>query len=166
MIEVLFTCNTFYISSVLSSMIILNLYNTVITQIYKIFPHSKTMLVCSFCYSQSSKESHCYINHYRWWVLLVLKFHINRILHFVLLCVWLLLNIASWYSFLLFSISAFFLFLSTIICKEIQPVHSKGDQSWVFIGRTDAKAEIPILWPPHAKSWFIGKDSDVRRDWG
>ena len=166
MIEVLFTCNTFYISSVLSSMIILNLYSTVITQIYKIFPHSKTMLVCSFCYSQSSKESYCYINHYRWWVLLVLKFHINRILHFVLLCVWLLLNIASWYSFLLFSISAFFLFLSTIICKEIQPVHSKGDQSWVFIGRTDAKAEIPILWPPHAKSWFIGKDSDVRRDWG
>ena len=43
-------------------------------------------------------------------------------------------------------------------CKEIQPVHSKGDQSWVFIGRTDAKAETPILWPPHAKSWLIGKD--------
>ena len=165
MIEVWFTCNTFYISSVLSSMIILNLYNTVITQIYKTFPHSKTMLVCSFCHSQSSKESHCYINHYRWWVLLVLKFHINRILHFVLLCVWLLLSIVSWYSFLLFSISAFFLFLSTIICKEIQPVHSKGDQYWVFIGRADAKAETPILWPPHAKSWFIGKDSDARRDW-
>ena len=50
--------------------------------------------------------------------------------------------------------------------KEIQPVHSKGDQSWVFIGRTDAKAETPILWPPHAKSWLIGKDSDVGRDWG
>ena len=42
--------------------------------------------------------------------------------------------------------------------KEIQPVHSKGDQSWVFIGRTDAKAETPILWPPYAKSWLIGKD--------
>ena len=42
-------------------------------------------------------------------------------------------------------------------CKEIQPVHSKGDQSWVFFGRTDAKAETPILWPPHAKSWLIGK---------
>ena len=43
-------------------------------------------------------------------------------------------------------------------CKEIQPVHSKGDQSWVFIGRTDAKAETPILWPPHVKSWLTGKD--------
>ena len=43
-------------------------------------------------------------------------------------------------------------------CKEIQPVHSKGDQSWVFFGRTDAKAETPVLWPPHAKGWLIGKD--------
>ena len=51
-------------------------------------------------------------------------------------------------------------------CKEIQPVHSKGDQSWVFIGRNDAKAETPILWPLHAKSWLIGKDSDAGRDWG
>ena len=53
-----------------------------------------------------------------------------------------------------------------IICKEIQPVHSKGDQPWVFFGRNDAKAETPILWPPHAKSWLIGKDSDAGRDWG
>ena len=51
-------------------------------------------------------------------------------------------------------------------CKEIQPVHSKGDQSWLFIGKTDAKAETPILWPPHAKSWLIGRDSDAGRDWG
>ena len=51
-------------------------------------------------------------------------------------------------------------------CKEIQPGHSKGYQSWVFFGRTDAKAETPILWPPHAKSWLIGKDSDAGRDWG
>ena len=50
--------------------------------------------------------------------------------------------------------------------KEIQPVHPKGDQSWVFIGRTDAEAEIPILWPPHAKNWLIGKDPDAGRDWG
>ena len=50
--------------------------------------------------------------------------------------------------------------------EEIQPVHSKGDGSWVFFGRTDAKAETPILWPPHAKSWLIGKDSDAGRDWG
>ena len=50
-------------------------------------------------------------------------------------------------------------------CKEIQPVHPK-DQSWVFIGRTDAKAETPILWSPHVKSWLIGKDPDAGRDWG
>ena len=55
---------------------------------------------------------------------------------------------------------------SPLDCKEIQPVHSKGDQSWVFIGRTDAKAKTPILWPPHAKSWLMGKDSDAGRDWG
>ena len=50
--------------------------------------------------------------------------------------------------------------------KEIQPVHPKGDQSWVFIGRTDVEAEIPILWPPDSKSWFIEKDSDTGKDWG
>ena len=55
---------------------------------------------------------------------------------------------------------------SPLDCKEIQPVHPKGDQSWVFIGRTDAKAETPILWPPHVKSWLIGKDPDAGRDWG
>ena len=55
---------------------------------------------------------------------------------------------------------------SPLDCKEIQPVHTKGNQFWVFIGRNDAEAETPILWPPHAKSWLIGKDSDARRDWG
>ena len=50
--------------------------------------------------------------------------------------------------------------------KEMQPVHSKGDQSWVFFGRNDAKSETPVLWPHHVKSWLIGKDSDVGRDWG
>ena len=55
---------------------------------------------------------------------------------------------------------------SPLDCKEIQPVHPKGDQSWVFIGRTDAEAETPILWQPHAKSWLIGKDPDAGRDWG
>ena len=55
---------------------------------------------------------------------------------------------------------------SPLDCKEIQPVHSKGDQSWVFIGRTDAKAETPVLWRPHAKSWLIRNDSDAGRDWG
>ena len=51
-------------------------------------------------------------------------------------------------------------------CKEIQPVHSEGDQPWDFFGRNDAKAETPVLWPPHVKSWLIGKDSDAGRDWG
>ena len=55
---------------------------------------------------------------------------------------------------------------SPLDCKEIQPVHSKGDRSWVFVGRTDAKAETPILWPPHAGCWLIGKDSVDGRDWG
>ena len=55
---------------------------------------------------------------------------------------------------------------SPLDCKEIQPVHPKGDQSWVFIGRNDAEAETPVLWPPHAKSWLIGKDSDAGRNWG
>ena len=55
---------------------------------------------------------------------------------------------------------------SPLDCKEIQLVHPKGDQSWVFTGRTDVKAETPILWPPHAKSWLIGKDPDAGRDWG
>ena len=50
--------------------------------------------------------------------------------------------------------------------KEIQPVHSEGDQRWDFFGRNDAKAETPVLWPPHAKSWLIGEDSDAGRDWG
>ena len=54
---------------------------------------------------------------------------------------------------------------SPLDCKEIQPVHPKGHQSWVFTGRTDAKAEILVLWPPHAKNWLIGKDSDAGRDW-
>ena len=55
---------------------------------------------------------------------------------------------------------------SPLACKEIQPAHPKGDQPWVIFGRNDAKAETPILRPPHAKSWLIGKDSDAGRDWG
>ena len=51
-------------------------------------------------------------------------------------------------------------------CKEIQPVHFEGDQPWDFFGMNDAKAETPVRWPPHAKSWLIGKDSDAGRDWG
>ena len=55
---------------------------------------------------------------------------------------------------------------SPLDCKEIQPVHSEGDQPWDFFGENDAEAETPVLWPPHAKSWLIGKDSDAGRDLG
>ena len=55
---------------------------------------------------------------------------------------------------------------SPLDCKEIQPVHPKGYQPWDFFGRNDAKAETPVLWPPHVKSWLIGKHSDAGRDWG
>ena len=55
---------------------------------------------------------------------------------------------------------------SPLDCKQIQLVHPKGDQSWVFIGRTDVEAETPTLWPPDAKSWLIGKDPDAGNDWG
>ena len=55
---------------------------------------------------------------------------------------------------------------SPLDCKEVQPVHPKGDQSWVFIGRTDAKAQTPILWPPDEKNWLSGKHPDAGRDWG
>ena len=54
---------------------------------------------------------------------------------------------------------------SPLDCKEIQPVHPEGDESWVFIGRTDAEAEIPILWPPYVKNWLIWKDPDAGKDW-
>ena len=55
---------------------------------------------------------------------------------------------------------------SPLDCKEIQLVHSEGDQHWDFFGRNDAKAETPVLWPPDAKSGLIGKDPDAGRDWG
>ena len=55
---------------------------------------------------------------------------------------------------------------SPLDCKEIKPVHSEGDQSWVFIGRTDIEAETPILWPPDVKSWIILKHPDAEKDWG
>ena len=54
----------------------------------------------------------------------------------------------------------------TLESQEIQPVHPKGDQSWVFIGRTDVEAETPILWPPDVKSWLIWRDPDAGKDWG
>ena len=86
-------------------------------------------------------------------------------------------NIAEVICHLLICLCLFFVCFWTVVlektlespldCKEIQPqpVHSKGDQPWVFFGKNDAEAEIPVLWPPHAKSWLIGKDSDDGRDW-
>ena len=56
-------------------------------------------------------------------------------------------------------------FVSPLDCKEIQPVHPKGDQSWVFIGRTDTEAETPIFWPPDVKNWLLEKDPDAGNDW-
>ena len=56
-------------------------------------------------------------------------------------------------------------FESPLDCKESQPVHPKGNQTWVFIGRTDVEAETPILWPPDAKNWLIWKDPGARKDW-
>ena len=55
---------------------------------------------------------------------------------------------------------------SPLDCREIQPVHPKGNQSWIFFGRTDAEAETPVLWSPDVTSWLIGKDPDSRKDWG
>ena len=54
---------------------------------------------------------------------------------------------------------------SPLDCKEIQPVHPKGNQSWIFIGRIDVEAETPILWPPDVKNWLLGKDPDAEKDW-
>ena len=54
---------------------------------------------------------------------------------------------------------------SPLDCKEIQPVHPKGNQSWIFIGRTDVEAETPVLWPPDVNNWLIGKDPDAGKDW-
>ena len=54
---------------------------------------------------------------------------------------------------------------SPLDCKESQPVHPKGDQSWIFIGKTDAEVETPILWPPDVKNWLTGKDLDAGKDW-
>ena len=55
---------------------------------------------------------------------------------------------------------------SPLDCKEIQPVHPKGDQSWVFVNRSDVEAETPVLWPPDENSWLIWKDPDAGKDWG
>ena len=72
---------------------------------------------------------------------------------------WVLKNWCSWTVVLKKTLD------SPLDCKEIQPVRPKGDQSWVFIGRTDAKAETPVLWPPDVKNWLIWKDPDAEKDW-
>ena len=72
---------------------------------------------------------------------------------------WALKNLCFWTAVLEKTLE------SPLDCKEIQPVHPKGDQFWMFIGRTDVEAEILILWPPDAKNWLIGKDPDAGKDW-
>ena len=88
---------------------------------------------------------------------------------------WALKNWCFWTVVLVLALAAHILKLncgvgedseSPLDCKETQPVHPKGDQSWVFIGRTDVEAETPILWPPDVKSWLIRKDPDAEKDWG
>ena len=73
------------------------------------------------------------------------------------------------FFFLLLNFNFYFILLyntvSLLDCKEIQPVHHKGNQSWIFTGRTDAEAEAPILWPPDVKNWLIWKDPDAGTDW-
>ena len=78
---------------------------------------------------------------------------------------WVPKNWCIWTVMLDFSTSQIFTLESPLDCKEIQPVHPKGNQSWIFIGRTDAKVETPILWPPDAKNWLTGKDPDAGKDW-
>ena len=72
---------------------------------------------------------------------------------------WVLKNWCSWPAMLENTLE------SPLDCKKIQPVHPKGNQSWIFIGRTDAEAETPLLWPPDAKNWLTGKDPDAGKDW-
>ena len=76
-----------------------------------------------------------------------------------------LTQIYNWNIFLQINCLYLIVKCSPLDCKEIQPVHPKGDQSWVFIGRTDVEAETPILWPPDAKNWLIWKDPDAGKDW-
>ena len=79
---------------------------------------------------------------------------------FLCWCIWTIQHLS------LGKVPFFFFFFFNLSLRIIQTVHPKGDQSWVFFGRTDAKAETPVLWPPDAKSWFIGKDPDAGKDWG
>ena len=72
---------------------------------------------------------------------------------------------AEWWRIDAFELWCWRRLLSPLVCKEIQPVHPKGNQSWIFTGRTDAEAEAPILWPPDVKKWLIGKDPDAGKDW-
>ena len=94
--------------------------------------------------------------------------HHQNYLNVVLICISLIISEESWVlkNWCFWTVVLEKTLESPLDCKEIQPVHSKGDQSWMIIGRTDAKGETPVLWPPHAKSWLIGKDFDTGRDWG
>ena len=120
----------------------------------------------------------------------VLEFHINGCKWYILLfLVWFLFCIMFWDSFLLCQLFILFFrrmniiyflfnytlfiywstvdwFESSLDCKEIKPVNLKGNQPWIFNGRTDAETEAPILWPPYVRSQLIGNDLDAGKDWG
>ena len=96
------------------------------------------------------------------------KFHLVKAIFFPLaIWMWKLNYKESWAqkNWCFWTVELEKTFKSPLDCKEIQPVHPEGDQSWVFIGRTDVEAETPILWPPDAKHWFTAKDPDVGKDW-
>ena len=103
-------------------------------------PKTKVNTSC-YSYPETLKESHCiFIFLINMEIILILSFFTKK-----------------------YTLSKILIHLD---CKEIQSVHPKADQSWVFIGRTDVEAETPILWPTDAKSWLIGKGPDARKDWG
>ena len=110
-----------------------------------------------------TSDSNCkyWVPSYPQFIWLVLKFGIHMTLSSSLIICY----DNTWKSGTFLIYSKVYNLESLLDCKEIQPVHSKGDQSWVLFGKTDAKAETPILWPPHV-SWLIGKDSVAGRDWG
>ena len=93
----------------------------------------------------------------------LVSFHYSPFLFYSTSCQPLICSLSTWiYLLFIFHIKKYM-----EICIPLYSwVHSKGDQSWVFFERNDAKAETPVLWPPHAKSWLIGKDPDAGRDWG
>ena len=104
----------------------------------------------TFCQKCPSSQSYGFSSSYVWMWELDYKFNPQS---------WVLKNWCFW------TVVSEKTLESLLDCKDIQPVHPKGNQSWIFIGRTDAEVEAPILWSPDAKNWLIGKDPDAGKDW-